>query len=314
MSFLYLPGSFQLPFPKFPVKIRAIYVNFWGAKGTNDLLRALARGISDNRRIMEHIKDVAKRIEGVSIGLEDISISVAKKPMATLRDFLEAIGNQKGMYVIELDEVQELATISGPLLTVLANVFNTYPNVIFVFTGSKFGLMKTLLEPGSSSPLYGRSPARLYLQSFERDMAIQFLRRGFNEHGLYVAEKTLEEAVERLGGTPGWLTLYGNNVAIRKLSHKKALEETIAEGAKIVRNELEHFLEGKNRQAYIAALRTIATTAHWSEIMGAVSIALALPINDATILRIIENLRAAMLIQKAEISIALVIQYLEFFY
>jgi hypothetical protein len=41
----------------------------------------------------------------------------------------------------------------------------------------------------------------------------------------------------------------GNNVAVRKLPHKKALEETLSEGTKIVKDELEHFLEGRDRQA-----------------------------------------------------------------
>ncbi|MEM2514683.1 MAG: hypothetical protein QXU81_10310 [Candidatus Bathyarchaeia archaeon] len=67
--------------------------------------------------------------------------------------------------VIALDEAQELAAISGRLLKLLANIFNTHPNIVFIFTGSMFGLMKILLEPASSSPLYGRSPAKIYLSS-----------------------------------------------------------------------------------------------------------------------------------------------------
>ena len=281
-------------------KIKVVYVNLWGAKGTNGLLIALARGLNDEKSILQKIKDVAQRIEGVSVGTGGISMSISERPMATVWDLLEAIGNQAGNCVIELDEVQELAAISGRLLKLLANIFNTHPNIVFIFTGSMFGLMKTLLEPGPSSPLYGRSPAKLYLQPFTKELATKFLKKGFEEHNLTIKDEIVNEAVERLDGIPGWLTLYGNNITIRKLPHQKALEETISEGTKIVKDELEHFLEGRNKQAYLAALKATATPARWTEIKGAVEIAKASTANDATIYRIIENLKAAMLIEEKE--------------
>ena len=227
-------------------------------------------------------------------------MSISKRPMVTVWDLLETIGNQAGDCVIELDEIQELAAISGRLLRLLANIFNTHPNMVFIFTGSMFGLMKTLLEPASSSPLYGRSPAKLYLQPFEKEFATQFLKKGFEGCRLTIKDETTSDAVERLDGVPGWLTLYGNNITIRKLPHQKALEETLSEGTKIVKDELEHFLEGRDKQAYLAALKATATSARWAEIKGAVEIAKVSTVNDATIYRIIESLKAAMLIQEKE--------------
>ncbi|MBC7107666.1 MAG: ATP-binding protein [Methanomassiliicoccales archaeon] len=281
-------------------KMKVVYVNLWGAKGTNGLLRALARGLNDEKSILQKIEDAARRIEGVSVGTGGISISISKRPMTTVSDLLEAIGDQAGDCVIELDEVQELAAISGRLLKLLANIFNTHPNIVFVFTGSMFGLMKTLLEPESSSPLYGRSPAKLYIQPFTREITFKFLKKGFEEYNLAIKDELIGEAVERLDGIPGWLTLYGNNVAIRKLPHQKALEETVSEGIRIVRDELEHFLEGRDRRAYLAALKAAATPARWAEMKGAVEIAKASAVNDATIYRIIENLKAAMLVEEKE--------------
>jgi AAA+ ATPase superfamily predicted ATPase len=95
--------------------------------------------------------------------------------MTTMWDLLGAIGKQAGDCVIELDEVHELSVISGHLLKLLANIFNTYPNIIFILTGSMFGLMKTLLEPESTSPMYGRSPAKLYLEPFTKKQSNEFL-------------------------------------------------------------------------------------------------------------------------------------------
>ena len=64
-------------------KIKTVYANLWGAKATNGLLKALARGLNDEKSLLQKIKDAAKRIEGVSIVSGGIAISVSKKPMAT---------------------------------------------------------------------------------------------------------------------------------------------------------------------------------------------------------------------------------------
>jgi AAA+ ATPase superfamily predicted ATPase len=280
--------------------IKAVYVNLWGAKGTHGLLKALARGLNSEKGVLQKIKGAAERIEGVSLGPGGISISISKKPMTTTWDLLAAIGKQAGDCVIELDEVQELAAISGHLLKLLANIFNTYPTTVFVFTGSMFGLMKTLLEPGPSSPLYGRSPAKLFLQPFERERAVEFLKKGIQEYRQAIKEDLINEAVERLDGIPGWLTLYGNNITVRKLPHQEALKETISEGIKIVEDELKHFLDGRDQTAYLAALKAAATPAHWNEIKGAIEIRKGSPVNDATVYNTLQNLKAAMLIEEKE--------------
>ncbi|MCX8153692.1 MAG: ATP-binding protein, partial [Candidatus Bathyarchaeota archaeon] len=183
--------------------IKAIYVNLWGTRGTQGLLNALAQGLNQERSVLQKIRDIAERIEGLSIGTGGISISLSRKPMTTMWELLAAIGKQAGDCAIELDEVQELSVISGHLLKLLANIFNTYPNIVFIFTGSMFGILKTLLEPKSTSPLYGRSPARLYLQPFTKEKATEFLRRGFQEYRHPVKETEVNEAVEKLDGIPG---------------------------------------------------------------------------------------------------------------
>ena len=279
---------------------KTVYVNLWGAKRTQGLLNALARGLNSAKGLLERIRDALGRVEGVSVGPGGVSISISKRPMTTTWDLLAAVGREGGNCVIELDEVQELAVISGHLLKLLANFFNTYRNVVFVFTGSVFGLMKTLLEPGPSSPLYGRSPARVYLHPFGKEEATNFLKRGFREYEVKVEENLIREAVERLDGVPGWLTLYGNNVAVRRLGHKDALEGTVSEGLRIVKDELEHYLEGRDRIGHLAALKVAATTARWSEIKGAVEVRKGSTVNDATIYNTLESLKAAMLVDEAK--------------
>jgi hypothetical protein len=280
--------------------VKAIYVNLWGAKGTHGLLNALAQGLNKENNVLRKIKSIADRTEGVSFGPGGISISLSKKPMTTMWDLLGAIGKQVGDCVIELDEVQELWAISGHLLRLLANIFNTHPNVVFILTGSMFGLMKTLLEPESTSPMYGRSPAKFYLEPFTEEKSGEFLKKGFQECREATKEEQIKEAVEKLDGIPGWLTLYGNNAAIRKFSHRKAMEETISEGMKITKDELEHFLQGRDRTTYLAALKVAATSARWKEIKAAIEARRNSVPNDATVQNALESLKAAMLLNEEE--------------
>ena len=282
------------------IGIKAVYVNLWGAKGTHGLLNALAQGLNQEKSILQKIKSATERTEGLSFGPGGISISFSRKPMTTMWDLLAAIGKQAGNCVIELDEVQELSVISGHLLKLLANIFNTYQNIVFIFTGSMFGLMKTLLEPKSTSPLYGRSPAKLYLQPFTKELATDFLEKGFQEYNEPVREDWIIKAVEKLDGIPGWLTLFGNNVAVRKLPPQEALGETISEGMKIVKDELEHFLEGRDRTIYVTTLKVAATSARWKEIKSAIETRKGTSVNDATIQNALEHLKAAMLIDEQE--------------
>jgi hypothetical protein len=78
------------------------------------------------------------------------------------------------------------------------------------------------------------------------------------------------------------------------------MEETVSEGLKIVRDELDHYLKGRNRPAHLAALKACATSARWSEVKGAIDARRRnrSPVNDATVHNVLESLKAAMLINE----------------
>jgi len=278
-----------------------VYVNLWGVRTSHALLAALLHGLNASRGVVSRIRNAAARIDGISVGPSGLSVSVARRPMKSLWDLLDAVGSTTSGTVIELDEVQELLPISGRLLTLLGNIFNTYPHVVFVFTGSYFGLLRTLLEPGSTSPMYGRSPARLELRPFDRPTAIEFLRRGFAEQRISLSETVLAEAVDRhLGGIPGWLSLYGNNVAVRRLGTDRALKETVAEGTRVVREEVHHFLEGRSPPLYWKALKAAANGATWSEIRRSISDSAFAEANDGTVGRVLDGLKAAAFVTEQD--------------
>lgn len=278
-----------------------VYLNLWGVQSAGSFLQALAHGINESRTLYEKIKNVIKRTEEFSVGPDSFSIKITKEPMTRIWDIMSAIGSLKHNTVLVLDEVQELYPISGQVLDLLANIFNTHKNIIFVFTGSMVGLVSSLLEPKKGdSPMYGRPPAKVVIQPFDRADAVKFLRTGFKEYNLSIDDSKIEEVVNDLGGIAGWLTMYGNFVAVRRLSHEKSLLETKKQAAKIIKSELNHFLDGKDRVAYTQTLKACAIGASWSDIKSAISTRKHSPVNDRKIKDTIENLLDSMYIERDE--------------
>ena len=208
-----------------------IYVNLWGARGTEGLLSAFLNGVNANRTLLRRVRGALRRVTGISVAGTGVTLGPTPRPMGTMADLVSVIGEESGRSLIILDEVQELAAISGSLLKVLANVFNSHPGVVFLFTGSYFGILRTLLDPSADSPLYGRPPARVPLDPFDRPTSIAFLERGLREYGRSADRDGLASAVDRsLDGIPGWLTLFGNRLVFVLLSLREAERSTVDEG------------------------------------------------------------------------------------
>jgi AAA+ ATPase superfamily predicted ATPase len=274
-----------------------IYVNLWGVRGTAGLIRALADAVNANRTLLARLKGTLSRLQGVSVGALGLQLSPEALRVRTFGDLARVVGQEASDAVIVLDEVQELAEISGPLLRVLGNIFNTSPRVTFVFTGSYFGVMRTLLNPSSDSPLFGRSPESLRLDPFSPELAEEFLHQGFKENRIAFAEKDLRAAIDRsLDGIPGWLTLFGNKVAIRRMTPEAAERSTVTEGKKVARSELSHFLVTRPGAQYWAALRAMVDRATWTDVKAAIHRSRGAPVNDASVRNVLRSLQWANLI------------------
>lgn len=278
-----------------------VYVNLWGARGTPGLLNAFLSGLNANRALLKRLRDSLGRVTGITVGGTGVTLSARPRPMGAVAELVNVIGEEAGRSVVILDEVQELAAASGALLRVLANVFNTHPKVVFLFTGSYFGILRTLLEPPADSPLFGRSPARIQLDPFDRATSLGFLEQGLREYGLRSDREALAAAVDRsLDGVPGWLTLFGNHVAVQRMALPDAEEATVREGRKVARSELAHFLEHRDRETYWHALRTLTSPASWGELRESLSLRRGGPVNDHTVGNVLRALRDAGLIVETE--------------
>jgi len=261
----------------------AIYVNLPGARGIRDFLA----------RLSESVVSAASTKE-ISLKLPFVEVTQTFRFVENLFSQLQAT---KREVLIALDEVQELCRASRQFLKLLKLIHDTYSNVTFIFTGSMFGLMRVLLEPEASSPMYGRKPAKLELKPFSEQTSMDFLREGFKELKVQIEEDELREVVSALNGYVGWLTYYGNFRCIRGRSREVALEEVLAEGKKIVEEELESFLKDRDKDAYLTALKAISLGARWSEIKRALENKFG-EFNNKRVSDILRVLTSSMLVEK----------------
>lgn len=279
----------------------AIYVNLWGARGTLGFVNAVVQGLNASRSLVSRLRGALRRIDGISLGPGGVSVTAPHRPLRTVWDLLDAIGHEWGSSVIEFDEIQEVSPASGSILRMLGNVFNTNPKVVFVFTGSRFGVNRTLLEPSGESPLFGRSPASIHLAPFDRATSVAFLQRGLREYRLDLPEDRLQALVDRsLDGIPGWLTLFGTHLAVDRMTTEQALAATVREAREVVRSELTHFLEGRDSRLYWPTLRLAAGGASWTEVRDGLSERRGSRVNDNTVRNLLRTLSYANLVVESD--------------
>ena len=262
----------------------ALYVNLLGARGIQDFALRLSEALGGSKTLS---REVSLRLP---------FLEVTKSSEAVEGIFSQLRGLKKDL-VVALDETQELYRVSGRFLKLLKMIHDTYPRVRFIFTGSMFGLMRTLLRPSASSPMYGRKPARIDLKPFDERLSRDFLRKGFKEFGMSVGNDELEEVVGALNGYVGWLTYHGNFRCARKIGRERALEEVISEGKKLIGTELQSFLEGRDKKAYMTTLRAAALGARWSEIKRALERKFGW-FNNKRLSDILRVLETSMLVEK----------------
>ncbi|MCI4373012.1 MAG: ATP-binding protein [Thermoplasmata archaeon] len=277
------------------------YVNLWGVRSVQGLVEGLISGLNESVSLRTRLARAARRVDGFSAGPSGLAVTSSRPPLKSAWDLLDLLGSEKRDCLVVLDEVQELSSNAGALLKLLGNVFNTRPNIGFVFTGSLAGLSRTLLEPATTSPLYGRAPISLSLDPFDRATSAQFLARGAREQGVKLSGDEIAAALDGpLDGTPGWLTLFGNHVAVRRLPPSRALAETVREGKKAAEAELVHFLESRDVNLYWPALKAIATGAGWGTVREYMGRASGESVNDGKVLRVIRGLEANYLVRQTE--------------
>ena len=204
--------------------------------------------------------------------------------------------------VVAFDEAQELRKLKGARLQpVLAHAYDYLRNTTLILTGSQVGLLYRFLQVDNpQAPLYGRSCLEVKLSRFEREEVMDFLTKGFSQHGVEVSGDVLEYAVERLNGIPGWLTYFGAE-AIRKSLTKRTVDLVVEKSVKLMREELLRFFRLREiaRERYSLILKKLAEgESSWGEIKMYLEAKGGRTVADHILVNLLHNLLDNGLIQK----------------
>jgi len=177
----------------------------------------------------------------------------------SFREFATRNGTR---FILVLDEAQELKRVAGfSFQKLMAHVYDHVGEIQMIVSGSQAGLLDEFLglrDP--SSPLFGRGVAEVEVSELPEERALEFLRKGFEQAGLRVEEEVLHSAVRKLGGTIGWLTLFGAKAVEAKRASEEILELTLEIASGLEAREFSNFLRVRKRAAkrYLAIMRTAA--------------------------------------------------------
>jgi len=156
--------------------------------------------------------------------------------------------NKKGL-VIFIDEVQNIKKVKGfDIGSFFHDIYEWCENTVIIVSGSFIGVAEEILnQVEEEKPFYGRKFFRIKLERFDDTKSKEFLRRGFEEEGIKVNEKAINEAVRLFDGIPGWLALFGRSYSYSvKHSHPIDIRVVVKEAAKQVSKEFTRFLSNSN--------------------------------------------------------------------
>ena len=253
------------------------------------LLESLITSLKGRDKLHMSLLKMLSRIRGVRVS--GLQVELERKPdLAELLEKLDLWAENSGKRVIiAFDEAQYLR-LSGVMYDgLIAYAVDNLPNVTFVLTGSEVGMLHDFLGfENPRKPLFGRYAREIGLGRFSREESEDFLRRGFRELNLTVPEEEIGEAVERLDGIVGWLTLYGYLRGVRKLPHENAMGELFERAKALVLDELSSLTRHSRRYWFIMRAVSLGNES-WSAIKEYVEFK-AGRINDAKFSLLLKNL------------------------
>ncbi len=209
--------------------------------------KAVILDARENNNFVKGLNDALAKEGSISIkaGIKvphlPINLEIDYKKNLSTKNLNSAIKKTKHFFVL-IDEAQWLKN-PKKVVMLLAHLYDYYyENITFIITGSMIGVMKSIIDPGAQSPLYGRAITKMEIKRWGSSTSISFLKAGTKEIGLDLDDKSAVNIEEHLDGLPGWLTLFGYNYSHIK-NPNSALTETIKEAKKIISQELKSIAE-----------------------------------------------------------------------
>ncbi|RLG82297.1 MAG: ATP-binding protein [Thermoprotei archaeon] len=263
--------------------------------GLNRLLILLYEGA-------ESLKEYLGRVKGVFFEEGRVRLVWRRRDHLNLCELVEVLdewGRDHGFRVaLILDEAQNLKGVKE-VVGLLAHIYDYNLNIAVVLTTSqKDYLYETLRLNDPSSPLYGRLIVEVSLKPFNESESYDFLVEGFKQHRVYPPGRVLEYAVKRLGGIPGWLTMFGVE-ALEQGVYEEVVDRVLEKASYLAMSDLELFLRRRliARRRYLEVLKAIAMGLdRWSLIRGYLEAREGCWVPDSTIANILDSLRKAQFI------------------
>lgn len=261
----------------------------------DSLLEEMKSGLSSFMSLDKKIREYLKRVQGIRVfdfGLEFLAGKSRPSFVSILEVLNEWAEEKNTKLVLVMDEIQELVRMKGyNVLNPIAYAYDNLRNLSFVFAGSKIGMLYRFLRvDDASSPLYGRYIEKIELRPLSRDLAIEFLRRGFESYGVKVGEDFLELAVEKLDGIIGWLSFLGLRALSKGLS-KSVMSEVVEEASRMALTEFCNFVDVMGTKRYVEILKAVGSEgATWSQIKRYLEVRLGTRIYDSELSRLLKNL------------------------
>ena len=280
----------RMPYAK--IDVRSLYFTHGSIPQeilAQKILSSLLSTTKPHKSLLLRFERTLASIRGLRIS--GLGVEFDRKP--DLAEILEKISswaeNENLRAIIAFDEAQYLRLSGIRYDGLIAYAVDNLPGITFVLTGSEVGMLHDFLGlEDPKKPLFGRYAREIVLRRFRQEESVDFLTRGFEEVGIKANEKEITEAVERLDGIVGWLTLYGYLRAVRHLSHADAMEELFNMAERLIREELSSLI--KNSRRYGVILKAVAMgNTRWSTIKEYVEFKMG-PVNDAKFSILLKNL------------------------
>ncbi len=263
----------EFSYPYVLIDVREIYEEY-GYVTRDRLYEQMAKFFTSNLELFEklgfRIKDLIRRVKVFQI--TGIGIEVDLSANVDVTSIFRVLNNwAKGhntRFVIAFDEAQYLRFSGATRYDgIFAWAYDNLDSLAIIITGSEVGVLRDFLRlDDPEAPLYGRYVREIMLRKFTPKQSREFLEKGFNQLGMTIPGHEIDEAINKLDGIPGWLTLYGYQRGVQKLGHRKALDKVFEIGSKLVIMELEKII-APSRQRYLAILEAIIHGAtRWAQI------------------------------------------------
>ena len=261
-----------------------LYVDLSDAKTARDLFSTLYTQMP--KKLLEKAEVF---VSGFEIDVRGVKVKYTSRSrtMKAIDYVLSNLPRKK--MIIVLDEFQKVATGINELKGTFHKLMMEGKDLVFIFTGSAIGLMKTLQEPKGDEPLAGRPPAEVVLQPWSESLAKEYLRAGLKGCGVPFTDEEVEDVTARLGTLTGWLNYYGRGREDGR-SHEVSLRRAETDAKAMAAKELGKAIGGSPWRK--KALKMMASESQFNEMLEGTNV------SSRTLSKFLDRMERMYMIEK----------------